>query len=256
MEDRPLVYWPLNESPNASCVVDRSGHNCVGHFRGNVRFMEGGPFSGNRRRSAEFSGNGYIQTDPLPQSDPATGFSVEASARCDGGPTPANAALAVLAYRDDRGNHELAGFTLYVSPMNFWGLQTGTGVPGRMGSGYRTGGCKRRVGPSRRNLPTDGRGRRKWRHQGRRKAVRPRQACRRGNTPICSQPASTAADCAGVTENPEADCFFVGQLAEVAIYDHPLSKDRIFAHWEASGFSDIAQQPSLQKEAASQPSDR
>ena len=246
LEDRPLVYWPLNESPFAQWVVDRSDHDCIGHVIRGVRLGQKGPWNNGRSRAAEFTGNDYIQTDPLPKSDPTKGFSVEVWAKVEGSEEP----QSIVTDRDNDG-----GYMFYARPkMNVWEFSTHNGAATEVWdsifrpiipkqwthlvgtfepTGEKSGDAMLGV----KKLYING---------GLAASAKQRFVPGQGNLLRIG---------AGATELTEATHFFIGRLAEVAIYDHPLREDRIKAHYEASGTSSIVQQPSLQEEAASQPVD-
>jgi len=54
---------------------------------------------------------------------------------------------------------------------------------------------------------------------------------------------------AGMSELSEAGYFFIGNIAEVAVYDRPLEPDRIRTHWKKGQASDADANRSEKKEA-------
>jgi len=245
LEDRPLAYWPLNESPTVSWITDRSGHGCDGHFVGNVRLVRGGPFGDNHRRSAEFSGNGYIQVPQLPKSDPAKGFAIELWAKADAG-RGHDDYRSPLSYRDDRGVPNRTGFMFYVTTEDAWRFQVGTGDfwDGVDGPAVAPGQWVYLAGtfqPTSKETNGMFQGLLKFYVNG--KAVATTRCPWKPNDMM---PLRIGA---GMSELPEAGYFFIGNIADVAVYGQPLEPDRIRVHWEKGRASDANANRSEKKEA-------
>ena len=234
LQDHPIAYWPLDELPTAHRIADHSGHGCDGKLVGNARLVQGGPFGGGR--CAEFSGNGCIQTEMLPKSDPANGFSVEVWAMVDEG-NGRKIHRSPFTCREDRGvsasNHiHTGGFSIFAADDDRWQFQTGTGPmpywaevagpPVVLGQwAYIVGTFK----------PTTGQdpngafiGIKRLYINGDLVAT-DKQAW----TPNETKPARIGA---GATEWTSAAHGFFGRVAEAAVYDHPLDEPRIKIHWE------------------------
>ncbi len=245
LEDRPLAYWPLNESPTVSWITDRSGHGCDGHFVRNVRLVRGGPFGDNRRRSAEFSGNGYIQIHQLPKSDPAKGFTVEIWTKTDA-KYGQGTYRSPLSYRDDRGAPNRTGFMLYATAENVWRFQTGTGVfwAGVDGLAVVPGQWVYLAGTFKPTSPeTDGV------FQGLLNFYVNGEVVATENSPWKPNDTMPLRIGAGMSELSEAGYYFIGNIAEVAVYDRPLGPDRIRTHWEKGRASDADANRAEKKEA-------
>ena len=236
LEDRPLAYWPLNESPTVSWILDRSGHGCDGHFVGNVRLVRGGPFDDNRRRSAEFSGNGYIQVSQLPQSDAKKGFTIELWTKTDAN-NGQGTYRSPLCYRDDRGESNRTGFMFYATAENIWRFQTGTGVfwAGIDGPAVVPEQWVYLAGTFKPTLPEkDGvfQGVLKFYVNG---VLAATEQC--PWKPNDTMPLRIGA---GMSELATAGHFYIGCIAEVAVYDRPLDENRIRMHWEIGRPTDAA----------------
>ena len=241
LEDRPLSYWPLNESPAAPWLVDHLDRDRIGHLIRGVRLGQKGPFNNGRSCSAEFYGTDYIQTDPLPKRDPAKGFSVEVWARADGG-NGRGMYRSAIAYRDD--GDVRTGFNLYAAANDHWEFQTGTGTfwayvagpPVVLGQWVYIVGTFEPVdkdsngvfvGVKKLYINGDlvGMERQPW----------------KPNDTIPVRIGATA------ERSSPAAYFFIGRIAEAAIYDRPLDHDRIKAHWEAGEPSSGAVGPSQER---------
>ena len=234
LEDRPLAYWPLNEPENAAAwVADHSGHNIIGHIVRGVRFGQQGPFTFDNgcSRAAEFTGDNYIETDPLPESDFANGFSVEAWTRVDGG---RGMLRCPITYRDDRATPNRAGFALSVTVNGRWTCPAGAGdfwasvagPPVVLGQWVHIVGT---FTPT--EKPTDGV------FMGVQKLYVNGCLVAHGRQPWKPCAATSAYIGAGLTWS-DPDAFFIGRIAEAAIYDRPLDANRVKAHWEAGQPSD------------------
>ena len=76
LADRPMGYWPLNESAGARTFVDRSGHGIHGYAMNKVQAGQPGPMSGTR--ALELDGGGYIDLGYHPEFAMKNDFTVEA----------------------------------------------------------------------------------------------------------------------------------------------------------------------------------
>jgi hypothetical protein len=77
LADKPLGYWPLNESSSERNVHDRSGNGFNGVAMRQVRLGEAGPF-GDPSRAAAFNGNAYIDVGRHSEFAMKNNFAVEA----------------------------------------------------------------------------------------------------------------------------------------------------------------------------------
>jgi hypothetical protein len=242
LADRPLTYWRLNDAPRSTWVLDSTGHGYHGRVCGAPVFAQRGPLADSDSRAIQFGFNDYIELQNTPNVSFAKGFTIEAWARCLGRVTVgSNDALVLLAWRDEMPFRQLMGFTLYVSPENTWAMQIGTGLAhtnwgdaelkgptpvlnewGHLVCVFQPTVAKDEKSPNgiarlyiNNRLVAEG---------ARRFAPNQRQPLRIG---------------AGATELATPAYFFIGDLAEVAIYDQPLDAKRVDFHWKASGFSGV-----------------
>ncbi|MBN1394412.1 MAG: hypothetical protein JW959_05275 [Pirellulales bacterium] len=77
LADKPLGYWPLNESAGATRFRDRSGNDFHGYRMGNVLAGRPGPLPGDSR-AIELEGDAYIDVGRRDRFALANGFTVEA----------------------------------------------------------------------------------------------------------------------------------------------------------------------------------
>jgi hypothetical protein len=77
LADKPMGYWPLNESAGARRFADRSGHGIHGYAMHKVLAGRPGPLSSDSR-AIELDGNGYIDLGYHPEFAMKNDFTVEA----------------------------------------------------------------------------------------------------------------------------------------------------------------------------------
>ena len=234
LTDRPVAYWRLADASGATWVADRSNHGYFGRVCGPLKFGQSGPLADPDSRSIEFNGHSYIELQNTPNFDPSKGFSVEVWAQCNDRPSAANDAFAAVAWRDELGSLDVAGFTLYVNPSNRWGLQSGSGIRGQswernelegptpvLGEWVHLVGVFQAMDAKAPNAPN---GMMKLFINGRLVTEAARRFASNQRQPLRIG--------AGRTESSEAGSFFVGRLAEIALYDRPLAATCIRSHWE------------------------
>lgn len=247
LADNPLAYWPLNEAPGARWIADHSRSHCSGRVVGAIGLAQCGPFPNERSRAIEFTGNGYIEINQSPNSDVANGFSFEVWAKCDGDEGP----QCIITDRDTNG-----GYMLYARPeLGAWEFSTRNGAATDMWDSVFRPGIQKQwthlVGtfePLGKKVGDSLVGVKRLYVNGDLAATEKQQ--------LVPSQWSRMRIGAGATELPEAKYFFIGRLAEMAVYDHQLSAERVKTHWEASGLNTITRQPSSRKEATPQPTDR
>ena len=233
LADRPVAYWRLNDLQGCTWVVDCTNRGHHGRVFGPIKFGQTGPLFDPRSRSAEFNGDSYIELQNTPNFNPTKGASVTVWARCDGPPSSGHA-RTVLSWCDEYPARHLFGCILYVNPRNLWGLQTGPGIFDHswgevtgpspiLGEWVHLAGVFEPVLAENRGSPN---GIVKLYVNGQLAVSAARRLAGNQRPPLRIG--------ARGTESLTAGDLFVGRLAEIAIYDHPLSQSQVRAQWDAS----------------------
>ena len=230
LQDRPWVYWPLDELPGAHWVSNRAGSGSDGRVVGVVRLGQDGPFRSDRNFAAEFTGHGYIETNQLPNNEFSQGFTAEFWARVDGG-IGQGLYRSPITFRDCKDVHDQVGFTFYAMHNDTWAFVTGTGqswenlIGGTVVAG-RWVYIAAAFEPTGKSPSGALRGVRKLYVDGNLAATDEQTFVPNLNVPLRIG--------AGATESPSPDFSFLGRIAHVAIYNRPLVESQIKTHWNAS----------------------
>ncbi len=102
ISDRPLAYWPLNESAGAAIVEDRSGNNFHGHVGQGVALGAAEGILPDEAASV-FDGTGSVTVGEFPQFAFTSNFSIEAWVKVSD--LEARGGWLISAYKGEGVNH-------------------------------------------------------------------------------------------------------------------------------------------------------
>jgi hypothetical protein len=216
MTDRPLAYWRLGERTGLVARDASSGYHA--EVYSNVGLGQPGALAGDPDTAFWYTA-GYFSWVEAPPELPvlAAPFSVEAWARLADAPNTHRTLVGSLARQPSRG------FRLEVSPTGRWefaladpaGVSVVSGLPATRGAWAHVVGT--------------------WDGAVQRLFVNGAQVGHATATylPATGWPVRLGADSFDGGAGLIGDAFFDGDLDEVALYDHPLSPDRVVAHYGA-----------------------
>lgn len=234
MADRPVAYWRLNELAGEVANDYSGGHQ--GAYLG-VILDQPGVIADDFDTAALFDGaSGKVEVPYSPDINPAV-FTVECWAKVLGG---AGGYRSPLTSRDDTPSGNGHGFIFYAAADNSWQLWTGTGntaSPWAMVTG-----------------PAIVEG--EWAHlvavyDGTNQSFYVNGVLAgRTATTVMVNTARMLRIGAGQTENPTGTFFFNGLIDEVAIYDTPLTANRVALHY--AGSYGVTTPPAITQQPVSQ----
>lgn len=254
LSDNPLAYWPLYRVRRHRAVLDLTQHGFDGYAIGNWP-TELNDVHASQPRGAYFDGESYIESDRKPPVDLRTGFTIESWARVAGGPEFQSVFTSRWVLESHSEREQCFGFTLYAGNNDHWQFWTGSGELGKNWD----------------QLHTDSKvARDRWTHVAASFEPDPGQSIPNGPDPKQPDPKQdgAAASVAGVVRIfvdgvqvgearhtmsledfawparigaaefvPQSltSWLFVGELRDVALYDHVLPPDRVRLHAEEGG---------------------
>ncbi|TWT75575.1 hypothetical protein Pla123a_30850 [Posidoniimonas polymericola] len=232
LADRPLAYWPLYRVRRNRRVLDLTQHGYDGQAIGNWP-AELNDASSTQVRGAYFDGESYIEPDSKPPVDLESGFTIEGWAKVLGGPEFQSVFTSRWVFGSNTPSQQCFGFTLYAGDDDKWQFWSGSGEYGAMWqmlSGNKT-------------LE-----RHRWTHVA--ASFRPEKTKEgewvEGTVQLYvnGQPAASGTHrmslldfewparigAAEFVPKSLTSWLFRGELRDVALYDYPLSDERIRTH--------------------------
>lgn len=130
LSDDPLAYWPLYRVRRHRAVLDLTQHGFDGYAIGNWP-KELNDVHASQPRGAYFDGESYIESDRKPPLDLRTGFTIESWARVSGGPEFQSVFTSRWVLESHTEKEQCFGFTLYAGKNDRWQFWTGSGEFGK-----------------------------------------------------------------------------------------------------------------------------
>ncbi|QDV78615.1 LamG domain-containing protein [Botrimarina mediterranea] len=241
LSDEPLAYWPLYRVRRHRAVLDLTQHGFDGYAIGNWP-TELNDVHASQPRGAYFDGESYIEPERKPPVDLRTGFTIESWARVSGGPEYQSVFASRWVLESNTEKEQCFGFTLYAGQNDKWQFWTGSGEYGKNWD----------------QLHADSKVQRnQWTHVAASFAPDPgqRDAGREGETKsltgvvrfyVNGEPVGEARrtmsledfawpariGAAEFVPRSLTSWLFVGELRDVALYDHVLPPERVQRHAE------------------------
>jgi hypothetical protein len=239
LSDDPLAYWPLYRVRRHRAVLDLTQHGFDGYAIGNWP-TELNDVHASQPRGAYFDGESYVESDRKPPVNLRTGFTIESWARVSGGPEFQSVFTSRWVLESHSEREQCFGFTLYAGNNDRWQFWTGSGEFGKNWD----------------QLHTDSKvERNRWTHvaasfkpdPGQEAAtaalagvvrifvdgVQVGEARQTMSLEDFGWPARIGA--AEFVPQSLTSWLFVGELRDVALYDHVLPPDRVRIHAEEGG---------------------
>ncbi len=239
LSDEPLAYWPLYRVRRHRAVLDLTQHGFDGYAIGHWP-TELNDVHASQPRGAYFDGESYVESDRKPPVDLRTGFTIESWARVAGGPEFQSVFTSRWVLESHSEREQCFGFTLYAGNNDHWQFWTGSGEYGKNWD----------------QLHTDSKvARDRWTHvaasfepdPGQEEAtaslagvvrifvdgVQVGEARHRMSLEDFAWPARIGA--AEFVPQSLTSWLFIGELRDVALYDHVLPPDRVRIHAEEGG---------------------
>lgn len=130
LSDDPLAYWPLYRVRRHRAVLDLTQHGFDGYAIGNWP-KELNDVHASQPRGAYFDGESYIESDRKPPVDLRTGFTIESWALVTGGPEFQSVFTSRWVLESHTEKEQCFGFTLYAGANDQWQFWTGSGEYGK-----------------------------------------------------------------------------------------------------------------------------
>lgn len=127
--DNPLAYWPLHHVRRNRRVLDLTQHGYDGQAIGNWP-AERSAFAEDSPRGARFDGESYIEPDRKPPVNLRKGFTIESWAKVAGGPEFQSIFTSRWVFASNTPTQQCFGFTLYAGDDDRWEFWCGSGEYG------------------------------------------------------------------------------------------------------------------------------